>query len=387
MDQFINRCLQIETEFYRRINRKLNEVIDLSNVIKLIGYLSKKSHFISVDFTEIYKGQINIIRYFINWFHFILINCGFLTLLTFVINDDLYSLIDNEFLPKNARSVLVVGLIFIFLTISLRFDVLINEWYHRLKPLKFVYYLQFDVKMQHGLTRRNLFKLSIITKLFDFGFKIGAPLALAVISSVTLYVAIRSGRSAVFILCPVLVYLTTNVVTTISICAVLLVISLYYYMLRFDQLNQQFESIEKRSSSSVSVINQIKLIRLVKRHSQEAQELNMFNLMMRRTVGVYWVSIALLQMLPLNIFLEEDQVLFFKFFYFVYVIGALAFGLVVSVLFSWQISKAHQPIKSIHKILTRNLHRKQSTFYFKWKVIKRKLLLWKMNNFYIFLDV
>lgn len=370
MDQFIYRCLQIGTEFYRRINRKLNEVIDLSNVIKLIGYLSKKSHFISVDFTEIYFGQINIIRYLINWFHFILINCGFLTLLTFVINDNLYSLINNEFLPKSTKSVLVVGLIFIFLTISLRFDVLINEWHHNLKPLKFMYYLQSDIKMHHGLTRRNLLKLSIITKLFDFAFRIGASLALTVISSVILYVAIRSGRLTILILYPVLVYLTIFVVITICICAVLSVISSYYYILTFDQLNQQFESIEKRSSSSVSMMNQMKLIRLVKRHSQKAQELNMFNLMIRRTVGVYWVSIALLQMLPLNIFLEEDQVLFFKFFYFVYVIGALSFGLAVSVLLSWQISEAHQPIKSIYKILTRNLHRKQSSFYFKWKVIK-----------------
>lgn len=370
MNQFMNRCFEIETEFYRRINRKLSEVINLPNVIKLIGHLNKKSNFFSVDFTEIYFGQMNIIRYLVNWFHFILINCGFLTLLIFIINDNLYSLVDNEFLPKNTKSILVVGLIFIFLTISFRFDILINEWHHHLKPFKFMYYLQENIEMEHGLTRRNLFKLSMITKLFDYAFRIGASLALTVISSVILYVAIRSGRLIIFILYPVFIYLIIFVVITICICAVLSVISLYYYILTFDQLNQQFESIEKRSFGRVSLMNQMKLIRLVKRHDKKAQELNMFNLMIRRTVGVYWVSIALLQMLPLHIFLEEDEVLFFQFFYFVYVIGALSFGFAVSVLLSWQIRSAHQPIKSIYKILNRNSHHKQSSFYFKWKVIK-----------------
>ena len=126
----------------------------------------------------------------------------------------------------------------------------------------------------------------------------------------------------------------------------------------------------------------MKLIRLVNRHDQKAQEINMINSMFRRSVGVYWVSIVFLQMLPLNIFIDED-ILFFKLCYLGYLIAILLLGCIISVLFSWQITSAHQPCKSIYKILTRNQH---FSFNFKWKVIKPNLLS-EINisfNFYIF---
>ena len=108
MSKFINPLFIMETEFYKRINRKFTEFIDLSKIIKSIGYVMKKSHLFSVDFTEIYSGEMNIIRYSINWVHFILINIGFLILSGFLINDNLYSLIDSELLPKNMKSILAV---------------------------------------------------------------------------------------------------------------------------------------------------------------------------------------------------------------------------------------------------------------------------------------
>ena len=172
------------------------------------------------------------------------------------------------------------------------------------------------------------------------------------------------------------------VTLTCFLLAVLIVVLLSYYILIFDQLNQEFESIEKRSFHSVKMINQMRLIQLVERHHQKAQEINMINLMVRRCIGVYWMSIVFIQMLLLNIFLDEE-VLFFEIFYLVYSMIILLLGFSISTLFSWQIISAHKPCKSIYKILARNQH---FSFHFKWKIIKWNLL-WKINiflHFYIF---
>ena len=94
-------------------------------------------------------------------------------MISFIFNDSLYSLVDNEFMPKNTRLLLVVALVFMLLTISFRFDVLINEWHNHLIGLKFAYYLQENVDLKHGLTSTNHFKLSMLTKLVEIGLKLG----------------------------------------------------------------------------------------------------------------------------------------------------------------------------------------------------------------------
>ena len=173
MDQFFSRLFEFENTLYSRINDKLIDFISISKVMKSIGQLLKSSYFTSVDITEIYLGQINIIRYIINWIHFILINFGAILIISLIFNDSLYSLVGNEFWPKNTRLILVVALLFMLLTISFRFDVLINEWRNHLIGLKFAYYLQENVDLKHGLTSTNYFKLSMFTKLVEIGFKLG----------------------------------------------------------------------------------------------------------------------------------------------------------------------------------------------------------------------
>ena len=173
MDQFFSRLFEFENTLYRRINDKLIDFISISKVMKSIGQLLKSSYFTSVDITEIYLGQINIIRYIINWIHFILINFGAILIISLIFNDSLYSLVDNEFWPKNTRLILVVGLVFVLLTISFRFDVLINELYDHLIGFKFLYYLQENVDLKHGLTSTNHFKLSMLAKLVKISFKLG----------------------------------------------------------------------------------------------------------------------------------------------------------------------------------------------------------------------
>ena len=173
MDQFFNQLFEFENTLHRRINDKFIDFISISKVVKSISQLAKSSYFTSVDINGIYLGRINIIRYIINWIYFVLISFGAISMISFIFNDSLYSSVDNEFMPKNARSVLVVGLVFMMLTISFRFDVLINEWRDHLIGFKFLYYLQENIELKHGLTSTNHFKLSMLTKLVEIGFKLG----------------------------------------------------------------------------------------------------------------------------------------------------------------------------------------------------------------------
>ena len=368
MNQFINPLFIMETEYYKRINGKFIEFIDLSKSIKSIGYLAKKSYLTSVDFTEIYSGKMNIIKYLFNWVHFILINIVFAILFGFVVNKDLYSLIDNEFLPKNTKSILVVCLIGLSLTISIRFDILINEWHQHLKGFKFMYYLQENWKMKHELNRRNLLKLSFLIKLMDSVFRFSI-IILLFIPILLLYITIKSQRFMLFILYPVLIYFLIALSLTNCFVTIILVILLFYYKLTFDQLNHQFNSIEKRSFHSVSFRDQIRLIRLVKRHDEKAQQLHFINLMVRRTIGWLYVALAVCQMLPLNLYFKEENIIY-KIVYFTYLLGVFFSGFAISLFFSLQIESAHRPTKIINKILMKDLHNKKFGFHFKWKVIK-----------------
>ena len=379
MNQFINPLFIIETEYYKRNSKKFIEFIDLSKSIKSIGYLAKKSYLTSVDFTEIYSGKMNIIKYLFNWVHFILINIVFAILFGFVVNKDLYSLIDNEFLPKNTKSILVVCLIGLSLTISIRFDILINEWHQHLKGFKFMYYLQENWKIKHGLNRRNLLKLSFLTKIMDFGLKFSIIILYLTFPIILLYITIESHRLMLFILYPVLIYFLISLSITNTLVTMISVVVLFYYKLTFDQLNDQFDSIEKRSFHSVSPLDQMRLIRLIKRHDEKAGQLYLFNLTVRRTIGWLYVALALCQMLPLNLYFEEENI-FYKIMYIIYLLCPFCGGFGISLLFSWQIESAHRPTKIIYKLLNRDLHKKKFGFHFKWKVIKQKFLFSKINN-------
>ena len=158
--------------------------------------------------------------------------------------------------------------------------------------------------MKHELNRRNLLKLSFLTKLVDFSFKFLTTLLLLSLPFILLYITIKSHRFMFFILYPVLIYFLIALAFTNGVVLTISVVFLFYYKLTFDQLNHHFDSIEKRSFHSVSPLDQIRLIRLIKRHDEKARQLYLINLMMRRTIGWLYIVLAVCQMLPLNLYFE-----------------------------------------------------------------------------------
>lgn len=351
----------------KKLTDYLNNSIEFKKSFETISVWIKKSYFTSVDVNEINSGHLNIIRYLIGWLHFILMCLGFFILLAFISINSLFQLIHSEILPKNFRIILSVGLIYLILSFSIRFDILVFEWNTHLKSFQFLYYL-FNDHPKHGLTSKNYLKLSILFKIiFLMLYKFLAPLFAILLISVFIYLGIRTEKIALRLLVPMIIYLIVMVELTVSLITSLVVIVLYYYKLIFDQLTAQFEAIEKRSSNSISFMDELRLIRLVKQHKIRDEEIRQINLMLRRSVAVFWVTINLLQIIPLNLYLEDDN-LVYQMIYLVYLIAAFLFGLTVSMVFTIEIKAAHKPTKLIYRILTRNLQQKKFGFCFKSKV-------------------
>ena len=130
--------------------------INIEKSLEFIDYLVKQTFFCSVGFTELYLGQLNLFRYIKCWLHiiiFLIITFGFILFIKF---DFLWNLIDNEFLPENTRSLLVVIVVLLVLTIACRLDIAISEWNKRCKVFKYYYYLKKGIKSKHSLTNKNL---------------------------------------------------------------------------------------------------------------------------------------------------------------------------------------------------------------------------------------
>ena len=182
-----------------------------------------------------------------------------------------------------------------------------------------MYYLQENWEMKHGLTRRNLLKLSLLLKLIYFCIRYGMIITASFWGIFLPYLVIKSHRLMLFILFPIVIYLGSSILFINCFTGIILGVILYYYKLTFDQLNDQFDSIEKRSLDSVSIIDQKRLIRLVKRHDEKSQQLNLINLMIRRTIGWLYIALGFVQMIPLNMYLDEE-ILYYKIAYLVYLV-------------------------------------------------------------------
>ena len=356
----------------------INKLVNLPKTVKLISYLFKKFYLTSVDFFEIYHYKINIIRYLICVLHFILLNFGLLILLLIAINDSAYNLIDNTLLPANFRFILLFLLSFLILSICVRLDILINEWTHRLKILKFLYHFLEDDKKSIGLKRKNYEKLSILLKFIELVFLKGfAILICFLLTFLFLLIAIKSNNIAFQLLTPLSLYLVLMAASTLALMVSLGFLAIYYYKLLFDQINDQFKIIYKRSSKVVSLIDQMRLIKLIEMHDQRSQQIKQMNEFVRRTLLLLFIFLALVQTIPLHLYMESDQFIY-QIIFLVFLLIAMMFGFGVVFVISIQIRSAHKPSKIIYCILSRKSNHKIN-LYLKFKVI----LLYSIFKIYL----
>lgn len=348
-----------------KIKSKLSKSVDLSKSTELIGYLIKTTQLTSVDFTFIYHEKINTKRYLMSILHFVMNCLG--VIIAFIVIYPLYHLIENEYFPKNCQKLLLFGLIDMIMSISMRMDMLFDEWKNKLSVLKFCYYIQNNIKSKHQLNKSNNRKLGIDLKFLEIVLIKG--LTVIMVGSVTLntlYIAFRCDKITFKILSPLIIYWIWCVSFAISIITPVISFTTYYYKLRFDQLNNRFEKICK-TKDSISINDLKRLILLIRQHDLLSIQIHKTNLWIRRSVGLFFVCVALLQILPLHLIMGTN-VLFEQLFYSQYIITAFLFGKAPALLFSIQIESAHKPRKVIYKILTQNI-----SFRCKWKVFIFKL--------------
>ena len=330
---------------------KLDNLIDLASSLKSLSYWMVKTNLVSVDFTEINEGQLNIIRYLICLLQFFLMIIGFMVLSSLALFDSLYILIDNEYFPRKMKILIVLALLLLLLSIVCRFDFLKGEWKMHLSFYKFHYYLQEDIKSKHGLTEENYKKLSILAKITEIVFLKGCvPFIGVSVIVIFTYIFIRSNKLLLQFLTLFLIYNTLMVASTIALLGSIGLMALYYYKLLFDQINNKIEEICKRSKSTITVADQKRLLWLIKQHDLRGQQVNQLNILFRQTDLVLFVVLALLQIILLNLYLQANFI-FQKILYLIYLFTSLVFGLGNVFFFSMQIKAAHKPYKTIYCII------------------------------------
>ena len=115
-------------EMIMNIIKLFNIEINIKKSLKLLNNCSKIAFFASVSFMEIQFSPFNMAKYIICVFHLITLIIITLIAILFIKYDSIFSLIDNEFLPKYTRNILMVGVVLLIMAIACRIDILISEW-------------------------------------------------------------------------------------------------------------------------------------------------------------------------------------------------------------------------------------------------------------------
>lgn len=341
-----------------------NIEVDAEKTIKSINKVYEISCLTSVDLSGIYHGEFNLGKYIICILHLISFISITLFAFLFIEFDSIYILFDSEFLPEKFRVLLTGSAVLLLLTIAIRFDCIIAEWKNKLSVLSFMYYVQENISSKHGLTWRNYNKLVVLGKILElFVIKGCVPLLVIVVYMITFYVAIKANLILYYLFVPLVMYTTFYCAITMAFFGMVGIIILYYYILLFDQINVKTKLICKRSEYRISMINQKRLIRLIDKHNSIAVLIYQNNFFTRRILVVFFITLALAQIIPLNLFLKT-HLLYMKILYINFLFVSLSFGFTVAYFLSLQISIAHKPYKLIYSLLT-----KQGISYrIKWKV-------------------
>ena len=342
---------------------KWDQFNNVSKTIKTTNYLIIKTNCASVDFNCWYYDQFYFKRYMISLFHLFVLIFDLLIGFYFLHYDTLIYKKLN-FLPKNPKSLTSVGVIVVVFAFIIMLDVFIGEWNRRILIYKYFHYLQEDIQSKYGLTRKNYKKLSILVRMAELIVLRGAiPLISIFCILFSLFVAITSGNiTFLTFLGPLIIYGVIICASSMSLSGTIGFVSMYYFKLLFDQINDQMESINKKEF--ITFMDRMRLIWLTKKHNLITISVNKTNLTIRKTVCAVFMMLSFMQIIPLNLYLESDFWLEKFPMYFFYQQQSVLVS--EYLLFSVQINAAHKLYKTIYKILKR---KQKFQVYFLWKVI------------------
>ena len=282
-----------------------------------------------------------------------------ISLITF---DSMFQLIDNEFFPKNIKRFIILAIVGLIGLTVCRFDLLMAEWNGSISVLKVIYYLQEDIKSKHGLTNSNHKKLATLVKICKIPCIFAVCFYYIIISSIVLYISIKSNRITLHILTPFLIYDGFLVAITLAFYFGQGILGLYYYFLLFSQINDQIHKIYQKSRWFLTSLDRNRIISLFNEHNLLAIQVHEINFVIRSTLLAFYIILALIQVITLNIILKTDAWIG-KLFYFSGLIFVMVFGFGLSYSLSTLTKIAHKPYKIIYKII-----RKPIPLPFKLKV-------------------
>ena len=181
-----------------------------------------------------------------------------------------------------------------------------------------------------------------------------------------LVISFQTERIWFKIITPFIFYLVIVQSYSVSVTPVLCGTTIYYYKLRFDQINDEIKSIclsNDNPDGLISFKNQIKLIQLIRKHNSLAKKVYQLNSEIRRTVGALYLISSLILNLSLHLIMDAKNSFEIS-LYGQYIVSVVLVGFGVSFLLSMQIKSAHESSKIMYQILARQKY----LFRFQWHV-------------------
>ena len=338
-----------------KFNKFKTEIITsfkLTNLLEICSNLMTKSYIIPIGFYDIYDGNKNPKQ-----FKLCVIHCIFFWIISFInllflISDNLYPIIGNEFLP---RPLFLLAVIILFFVLTIKCDFLFGEINYNLSPMKLAYIISSDMKSKHKLTNYNFNRLvnslRILMVVLIYYFLPFGSIMLLLIEILLLIKSNNKLELLIFESLSTPIYINGFVV--LAACFVVFFIGILYYKMRFDQIHQQIKSIIPNANWKFIIERKEKLLLdLIDEHNQMAVQVHKLNMMIRRSNTAIFICFSLAKIISLYLMLNTKDKIIKT---FAVNIGLIYFmlGLALTYLFSIQINSAHQTLKFMHFVVCR----------------------------------
>lgn len=335
--------------------QKLNDYLLMRNSIKTLSNVMRKYLIISIGFDDIYYGINNPKRFILCVTFAIITWMATLWHFFFLVSPDLWSLIENRFLPDHAKAC-VLGLVLAFFHSStVTTDYILGQINGYFDTFKIFHILTVDLKSKHKLTEQNYKRLSIFSRFIIIVFlNYGVPLIAICLNALLLIIGILSYYFYhQFYMLLHLVLMTPAHLMLLFVNATtapLINIYLLYYKFRFDQLNHQIKSISNGNSKTIYYRRDELFRKFIYEHNLLSLEIHKFNLLFRKSLSTFFVVVTLIKIITLYLAIYMKQTLARIIVVNVFVL-IFIFGFGLSVLLSLQINSAKKSFKIIHSVV------------------------------------
>lgn len=343
----------------QKFRQRVEYHLDPSNSINYLFDFINKHNVISVGIDDIYFGHKNSKR-----FSMCILNCIFVWLFQVVFY---YILVFHNWifhypnLPDQFEA-----LVFCCTSLSLPIATMKTVYLKiqlndNLSFLKFIYYLKQNFKQKHQLNDVNfkrLCKLLIVNNLFVIDLLVPSILITVFISLIHVYLITNSNIW--LIISPFILYNVYLQSITSASMGSIITISILYYKLLYDQINDKIKLICK--SELLTRIHRLNLFKAIRQHNLCSIQLNKINLLFRLTAAVANVTLSLNQLILINALINITSYYFNITLIFISIMVFIC-NFILTYFFSLQIKSAHQSYQQLFSLI-----KFQFPLPFKWQV-------------------